>query len=89
MFNKPQGLFVPVNRKTALLIAASAVGCGGWGLEKIHLHPCGVTNGIGMAFQITDDILDMVSEQSQLGKPVGGDLRQGYYPSGDSCFCLQ
>ena len=30
-----------------------------------------------MAFQITDDILDMVSEESVLGKPVGSDLRQG------------
>jgi heptaprenyl diphosphate synthase len=30
-----------------------------------------------MAFQITDDILDLVAEQKQLGKPVGSDLRQG------------
>jgi heptaprenyl diphosphate synthase len=32
---------------------------------------------LGMAFQVVDDILDMRSTASQLGKPVGGDLRQG------------
>jgi len=32
---------------------------------------------LGMAFQIVDDILDMESTEEQLGKPVGGDLRQG------------
>ncbi len=32
---------------------------------------------VGMAFQIVDDILDMESTEAQLGKPTGGDLRQG------------
>lgn len=32
---------------------------------------------IGMAFQITDDILDMTASSEQLGKPSGNDLRQG------------
>ena len=32
---------------------------------------------LGMAFQIVDDILDYTGEESTLGKPVGGDLRQG------------
>jgi len=32
---------------------------------------------LGIAFQIIDDILDFTSNQTQLGKPVGGDLRQG------------
>ncbi|BBB89852.1 MAG TPA: polyprenyl synthetase family protein [Methylomusa anaerophila] len=32
---------------------------------------------IGMAFQITDDILDFVASSEQLGKPAGNDLRQG------------
>ncbi len=32
---------------------------------------------LGMAFQITDDVLDIVADQKTLGKPVGGDLAQG------------
>lgn len=71
--------FYRINRKTALLISAScklgAVACGA--PEPLHqaLHRFG--HHIGMAFQITDDILDMTAEQVELGKPIGGDLRQG------------
>src|SRR5262249_34580414 len=32
---------------------------------------------IGMAFQIVDDLLDFTGEQESLGKPIGGDLREG------------
>jgi octaprenyl-diphosphate synthase len=32
---------------------------------------------IGMAFQIADDVLDFTGEEVALGKPVGGDLREG------------
>ncbi len=33
----------------------------------------------GMAFQIVDDILDLVATDEQLGKPSGNDLREGVY----------
>lgn len=33
----------------------------------------------GIAFQIIDDILDFTAQQTQLGKPVGSDLRQGLF----------
>lgn len=39
------------------------------------LHQYGYA--LGMAFQITDDILDFTSSAQQLGKPAGNDLRQG------------
>lgn len=71
--------FYRIKRKTALLIAASsqlgAVACGA--PESIYrpLRKYGIY--IGMAFQITDDMLDLVSDNKQLGKPVGVDLKQG------------
>ena len=32
---------------------------------------------LGMAFQITDDVLDFTGNEATLGKPAGSDLRQG------------
>jgi len=34
-------------------------------------------HGVGMAFQIVDDVLDYTGNPGLLGKPVGSDLRQG------------
>jgi len=34
-------------------------------------------NHLGMAFQIMDDILDFVADETTLGKPAGSDLRAG------------
>lgn len=76
---KLRDYFYRIKRKTALLISAScqlgAVVTGApdkmiRALTKYGYH-------LGMAFQITDDILDMVADEKVLGKPVGGDLRQG------------
>ncbi len=32
---------------------------------------------LGMAFQLVDDMLDFTAREKTLGKPVGGDLREG------------
>lgn len=42
---------------------------------EARLGSCGLN--LGMAFQIVDDMLDFTSSEERLGKPVGGDLREG------------
>ncbi len=68
-----------IERKTARLISVScSLGALVGGADRttsIRLGRFGYYTG--MAFQITDDILDYVGEESTVGKPVGGDLRQG------------
>lgn len=71
--------FYKIKRKTALLISASCQ-LGAIAVEA----PDNIAKGLsryghylGMAFQITDDILDMTADEAELGKPIGGDLRQG------------
>lgn len=68
-----------IKRKTALLISASCrlgalVSNVPYRYQK-HLEKFGYY--VGMSFQITDDILDFISSKQILGKPSGGDLKQG------------
>ncbi len=71
--------FYRIRRKTALLIAAScqlgAIVVGAPPAWERALTSYGYN--LGMAFQITDDILDLIADAAELGKPIGGDLRQG------------
>lgn len=68
-----------IRRKTALLIAVScqlgAIAAGA--PEAIHKRLFWFGYNVGMAFQITDDILDFTASAEQLGKPAGSDLLQG------------
>lgn len=68
-----------IKRKTALLIAIScqlgAVASDASRDVVRSLYKYGYN--VGMAFQITDDILDFVGDEKKLGKPAGSDLRQG------------
>jgi octaprenyl-diphosphate synthase len=68
-----------VRRKTALLFAGSARIGGMLGPatreQQDALWDYGVN--IGMAFQIVDDLLDFTGDEETLGKPVGGDVREG------------
>jgi len=68
-----------VRRKTAVLFAGSAK-IGGMlapaAPEQLEaLWDYGFS--IGVAFQIVDDLLDFTGDEVVLGKPVGGDLREG------------
>ncbi|GEL08118.1 heptaprenyl diphosphate synthase component II [Salisediminibacterium halotolerans] len=68
-----------IRRKTALLIAVScelgALVAEASEQDRENLKRYGYYTG--MAFQITDDILDFVGTEKELGKPAGSDLQQG------------
>lgn len=68
-----------IKRKTALLMAISCqlggLVCGSSEEVSRALYRYGYY--VGMAFQITDDILDFTGTEKQLGKPAGSDLLQG------------
>jgi len=68
-----------IYKKTAALIAAatkSGAIIGGGTAEQVEaLSQYGEL--IGMAFQIQDDYLDVVSDEEELGKPVGSDIVGG------------
>ena len=68
-----------MRRKTAYLFAGSAKIGAMLGTttreQQEALWDYGLN--IGMAFQIADDVLDFTGEEVALGKPVGGDLREG------------
>jgi heptaprenyl diphosphate synthase len=68
-----------IKRKTALLMAVSCwLGAKvGGASDKVcrRLYYFGYFTG--MSFQITDDILDFVGTEKELGKPAASDIRQG------------
>lgn len=69
-----QLLFIHRNKTAALIQAAMMVGAvlAGASEEQIDaLEKC--ADNIGVAFQIQDDILDVVGDSRELGKPVGSD----------------
>ncbi len=81
-FNADQGendYLGRIAQKTADFLAASCelgglmADCSSDDVKKFREYGY----SLGMAFQITDDILDITSSSEELGKPVGNDLRQG------------
>jgi heptaprenyl diphosphate synthase len=68
-----------IKRKTALLMAIScqlgALVSGAVPEMVRRLYAYGYY--VGMAFQLTDDVLDITGDEQVLGKPAGSDLRQG------------
>ncbi len=68
-----------IYRKTAVFLEtacrAGALAAGAPPIVQATLAAYG--RRVGMAFQITDDILDFTGDPAVLGKPIGGDLRHG------------
>jgi len=72
--NKTGALFSASIRSAAILS-----GCDKTTLGKLT----GYAENLGLAFQITDDILDVIGDEKKLGKPVGSDEKKqkATYPS--------
>jgi octaprenyl-diphosphate synthase len=68
-----------VDRKTSCLFSVCAklgalvAGADSQTEEKLGEYAW----NLGMAFQLVDDVLDFTAREKTLGKPVGGDLREG------------
>jgi len=70
-----------ISGKTASLLGA-ACRIGGIVAELPREHTKALTtfgHSYGMAFQVVDDVLDIVSNEEELGKPAGHDLEEGVY----------
>jgi all-trans-nonaprenyl-diphosphate synthase len=65
--------------KTASLIANSAKAAGvlSDASDEVQEQLYQYGRGLGLAFQIVDDILDFTASEEALGKPAGSDLKQG------------
>ena len=71
-------LFIHENKTAALIQAAMMVGAilAGAGIGDIErVEKCAYN--IGIAFQIQDDILDVIGDGEELGKPIGSDEKNG------------
>ncbi len=68
-------------RKTAALInAACVLGVIAGGGNELQIRRAGEFAGsLGMAFQIRDDILDVIGDATQLGKAVGTDVNKNTF----------
>jgi octaprenyl-diphosphate synthase len=68
-----------VRRKTAFMFSScaeiGAIVAGATDRQRAALAAYGLNAGI--AFQLIDDVLDFVSTEDKLGKPVASDLREG------------
>jgi geranylgeranyl pyrophosphate synthase len=80
IYAKTGALFMLAAKASGVLAAAGDDVLG-------HLHTYG--RELGIAFQIVDDLLDVVGSESQVGKPLGSDLAQGLVTLPVICFLEQ
>jgi geranylgeranyl diphosphate synthase type II len=71
--------FAMIEKKTARLFSMSAElgGLAGGGTPRQVRALRNFGHYLGRAFQVQDDLLDIVAEQRQFGKRIGGDIVEG------------
>lgn len=70
--------YIHLHKTAALIRAATRMGAIAAGASSQVLDACSIFGcNIGLAFQITDDILDEISDTSVIGKPAGSDRKNG------------
>jgi geranylgeranyl pyrophosphate synthase len=77
----PDGYYGVIGGKTASLIRTSArLGAMTAGAERDAIEAISEWAWeMGLVFQLTDDVLDLVADEAFLGKPAGSDIREGVY----------
>ena len=65
--------------KTGCMIRAACVmGCAAAdAFAEMREAACTYAEKLGLAFQIRDDMLDVMGNQAEFGKPIGSDAEQG------------
>ncbi len=67
-------LFIHENKTGALIESALMIGAILAGASASDVHKMEqIGQNVGVAFQIQDDILDVIGDQDKLGKPIGSD----------------
>nr|MCR5673119.1 polyprenyl synthetase family protein [Lachnospiraceae bacterium] len=70
--------FIHENKTAAMIESSMMIGATLAGATKEEVGTIeAIGSDIGLAFQIRDDILDVVGSDETLGKPVGSDAKNG------------
>jgi geranylgeranyl diphosphate synthase type I len=77
-FTEKQVVRVLESKTSALIALAAEVGALAGGATRPELNALSkFGERIGLGFQIIDDVLNVVGEEAEYGKEIGGDIREG------------
>lgn len=75
LLSEPEYIEIIAGKTAALFEGACAVGAVLAGADELTVQAlASYGRNVGISFQITDDLLDLVGEQDKTGKPAGNDL---------------